>query len=160
MNKNKYQPISIWDYNTGVFNYSFEVTHEKVDSKIEAEKIANYSIDKFGIFINRDELPKRVLMFGAILEDETFKHIPKNKVNIKLMNIQAAERLSPSIPLDCEENKNKAIDALMNLDENYMITDDDYMDFKLPLERIEKTINITPDAPLFFDSIAYQINES
>lgn len=160
MNNENYQPISIWDYSTGIFNYSFEVAHELVDNKEDAKEKANYDFDKFGIFINKDLLPNRTLIFGALLKDGTFKHIGKGKVGVKIMKPQTLERLSPSIPIDSEDNKNKVVEALVNMDKSYMVTDDDYMVFLGSLEQIEKTINITPDTPLFFDSIAYRIENS
>ena len=95
METNNFLPISIWDHNSGCFFYSVEVEHDKVNSEDVAYQKANSDFDKFGIFINKDSLPKRTLMFGAILKDGTFTHIPKGKVTIKIMNPQAAERLAP-----------------------------------------------------------------
>ncbi|MDD5373267.1 MAG: hypothetical protein PHO62_07585 [Sulfurimonas sp.] len=155
----KYQPISIWDYNTGIFNYNIEVLHRCVDSEEEAKQVANYEFAKVGIFIDKDKLPDRKLRICTVTKDGVVEPIFRSNRKILIMKPHVAERLSAPIPIDSEENEAKIVEVLMNMDESYMVTDDDYMEFNMPLERIQNSINITPNNPMLFDSIAYKINE-
>ena len=157
--KNNFIPISIWDYNIGDSHYIFEVTHDAGDTEESAIEIANYELINFGFFVDTDSSSNKKLIYGSRTKNGMFMHIPQSDVKVKILKLEAQERLAPPIPMDSKENKKKAVDALLNMDESYMITDDDYMDVSDSVEDIAKClgVNITKNTPLLFSSIAYRI---